>query len=43
MGYCPTVAPAWEDLKKNLSSTEEGEEAAGSNEIEGCGKSWTLS
>lgn len=42
MGYCPTAAPPWEDLKKNPSLTEEGEEAIGSDEIEGYGKSWAL-
>lgn len=42
MGYCPTAAPPWEDLKKSPSLTEEGEEATGSDEIEGYGKSWAL-
>lgn len=42
MGYCPTAAPPWEDLKKNPSLTEEGEEANRSDEIEGYGKSWAL-
>lgn len=41
-GLLPTAAPPWGNLKKSPSVTREGEEAAGSDDIEGYGTSWAL-